>query len=500
MQPNQPLKNNIRQAVMLDLSLFVLDLLDPQKIQLKARDRDHLLEVPSALVLMLRDSRIGDPTLFLFIYSLLVKTIGKYKEKHILNQRITQLIDSPDLVVRRAAWGIAQRLFDEFSSLINIAPRPTLPENLSDQALESRKENTDFPIRRYDAIGSFSQEDQKSLQRIYTAELNLPVHPLYDLYFSQIYHAQTVGLTQESSFRRQTIALDDETFKIVSEWKGKTSLAEESNVIQATRNFLRWFITTYLKNEWQGVALDASLELSVAGVLTGSFTGSLPVTLITLTGGTILKAVVEAPPDVLDDKYKLIVFSAFFLLIICCALLLIRPNWFVRSNTPSISINLSSSSPPTPIPSSPDPTSTITIPATQTMPSTSSDAPVLATPISTDSITTINSPNFCLYVIQPNDTIQSIASWFFVTENDIRNSSGLVSQEIPPLHKLIKVNASCCTHIGVNNGFSYTVQPNDNVFRLAINFTTALEKIVLANNLGDSRYIQSGQMLCIPYP
>lgn len=79
MQPNQPPRNNVRQAVILDLSLFILDLLDPKKIQSRAEIGDHLLEVPSALVLMLRDSRVGDPTLFLFIYSLLKKQFANIK-------------------------------------------------------------------------------------------------------------------------------------------------------------------------------------------------------------------------------------------------------------------------------------------------------------------------------------------------------------------------------------------------------------------------------------
>lgn len=139
MQPNQPQRNSVQQAIILDLSLFILDLLDPRKIRLSAESRDYILEVPSALVLMLRDSRVGDPTLFLFIYSLLVKTINKYKEKRITDQRIVRLVDSPDFAIRGEAWKISQRLFDEYSSLIDIAPRSTLSDDLQDQNQYSKR-------------------------------------------------------------------------------------------------------------------------------------------------------------------------------------------------------------------------------------------------------------------------------------------------------------------------------------------------------------------------
>ncbi|NWG33337.1 MAG: LysM peptidoglycan-binding domain-containing protein [Chloroflexi bacterium] len=115
-------------------------------------------------------------------------------------------------------------------------------------------------------------------------------------------------------------------------------------------------------------------------------------------------------------------------------------------------------------------------------------------------MTKIDVQNYCLYVVRPGDTIQSIASWFNVSESDIRNSDKLVKQGIFTLHQLIKVNVPCCAHIGVDNGFSYSVKPKDNVFRLAVKFLVSVDEIVSANNLRDSRYNQAGQMLCIPYP
>lgn len=487
MQPNQPARNNnIRQAVMLDLSLFILDLLDARIIQERAEIRDHILEVPSALVQMLRDSRVGSPILFLFVYSLLVKVINQYKEKQVTDQRITRLVDSPDYTVRGEASRITQRLFDEFSSLIDLESKTTSLDDI------------EKPIRRYDAIGSFSRDDQRRLQEIYTRELNLPEHPLYDQYFSQIYHAQAVGLVTESSLRRRTVSLGDETFEIISRWKGETELDERSNVVQASREFLRWFISTYIKNEWRDIAFDASLELSVAGVLAGTVSGTLGVSLVTLAGGTLIKAIVEAPPEIISPNWKLALVLGVAILMFVCLIVLFKPTWFIRRSPTPVSLSIASStSPPAPLLQDVIRTITSTIPVPLESPTLTS---ATATILPTIQTTVSNYPNYCLYVTQPRDTLQSVASWFYISENDIRDSDSRVNQGVFLPRQLVRINAPCCTHIGINNGFSYFVQPKDNVFRLAKNFSTTIEEIVAANSLDDSRYIQTGQMLCIPYP
>jgi len=71
MVQNQASPNKTRHAIILDLSLFILDLLDKNKIRQNVTTQGDILEVPSALVEMLRDSRVGSPVLFLFVYSLL---------------------------------------------------------------------------------------------------------------------------------------------------------------------------------------------------------------------------------------------------------------------------------------------------------------------------------------------------------------------------------------------------------------------------------------------
>lgn len=501
MEPSQTSSSNPRQAILLDLSLFILDLLDTNKIKEYEPIRDHILEVPSALVQMLRDSRVGSPVLFLFIHALLVKTINKYRAKQITDSRIIRLVNSRDYEVRGEAWRIAQKLFEEFSSLIDIAPKAILPEDIKSPEYEYKSDSSEYPIRRYDFIGSFSREDQLRLQQIYTRELNLPVHPLYDQYFSQIFHAQSIGLADVSTPRRRSVSLDDETFKIVSDWKGHVPLHEKAdgNIIQSSREFLKWFALTYMKDEWKGMVFDATLELAVAGVMAGTVAGTLGLSLVTLTGGTILKAVVEAPPTILPDIYKPFVFGAILLLMFACLITVFKPTWFMPKILPTPSSTLIQTLTDEPLLPDSAPTPTITLISLITVAAPAENI-ATATPVPINSKNASASPDYCLYVVQPGDAVQSVASWFYISESDIRNSDRRVNQGMFVVNQLVRINASCCTHIGIENGFSYTVQPKDNVFRLAERYSTTVKEIATANKLVDSRYIQTGQMLCVPYP
>ncbi|MBK9927833.1 MAG: LysM peptidoglycan-binding domain-containing protein [Anaerolineales bacterium] len=499
MEPSQTSNNTPRQAILLDLSLFILDFLDTNKIKESASIRDHILEVPSALVQMLRDSRVGSPILFLFIYALLVKTINKYRAKQITDSRIVRLVNSRDYEVRGEAWRITQKLFEEFSSLIDIVPKSALPEDINEP--EYKSDDSEYPIRRYDFIGSFSHEEQLRLQQIYTRELNLPVHPLYDQYFSQVFHAQSIGVADVTTPRRRSVSLDEETFKIVSDWKGHVALHEksDSNIIQSSREFLRWFTLAYMKDEWKGMVFDATLELAVAGVMAGTIAGTLGLSLVTLAGGTILKAVVEAPPTVLPDIYKPVVFGAVLLLMIVCLITVFKPTWFIPKILPTPSPTFIQTSLGEPLLQDLIPTPTITSMSLITVAAPAENI-ATATLVPINSTNASDSLDYCLYVIQSGDTVQSVASWFYVSESDIRNSDRRVNQDMFVVNQLVRINVPCCKHIGIENGFSYTVQPKDNVFRLAERYSTTVKEITVANKLSDSRYIQTGQMLCVPYP
>ncbi|MBK9207997.1 MAG: LysM peptidoglycan-binding domain-containing protein [Anaerolineales bacterium] len=297
--------------------------------------------------------------------------------------------------------------------------------------------------------------------------------------------------------RRKSVSLDGETFKIISDWKGHVGLHEKSDskLIQDNRNFLEWFISTYIKKELEGIFFDATLELSVAGVLTGSLAG-FGISLVTLTGGTIIGAIREAPPEIIDPSWKPVLVGFVALVMFACIIVLARPVWMLTKETPTPLSTPSSTSPPVVLLQGTTPSITLTVPISQVA---STQILVIETPFPIKSTTIDNSPNYCLYVIQPNDTLQSVAAWFAVSENEIRNSDRLINWGAFTTHQMIRVNTSCCKSIS-NNGFSYSVQAGDNIFRLSDKYFTTAEKIVAANNLDNSHYIQAGQMLCIPYP
>jgi len=436
---------------------------------------------------MLRDSRVGSPILFLFVHSLLEKTVEKYREKQIDDPRIANLVNSPDYVIRGKAWQIAQGLYNEFASLIDLTPETALAQHSS--------EGSDYPIRRYDSIGSLSRDDQKRLQEIYTSELGLPEHPLYDQYFSQIYHAQTVGGIREARLLRKTVSLEDETFKIVAEWQGKIKLDPKSDIVKVSRDFIEWFTTVYIKREWQGLVFDKSLEVAVAGILTGTVTGSLGISLVTLGGGELLKAVVETP--VIPDSLKPFFFGTILFLMICCLILIVRPKWFIPPDVPRPTSSNSPPLLPTSMPLLPSSTPTTQLLATITMaaPTEISITPTLIPVIST-SIS--SSPNYCLYVTQPGDTAQSISSWFLISENDFRSDNNLLPGTEYVQRVMVNVRTSCCNS-RFPGGYTYTVKPGDTVFSIAKWYHDMVpEYLASANNLKEPWYIQSGQMLCIP--
>jgi hypothetical protein len=116
---NQQRIQYANQAIMLDLSLFVLDILDADKIKQKPENSDHILEVPGALTLMMRDAESGSPILFLFIYSLLKKLRKKYADSVVSDQRLITIANArQDYQIREIALTATKRLFKEFAPLI----------------------------------------------------------------------------------------------------------------------------------------------------------------------------------------------------------------------------------------------------------------------------------------------------------------------------------------------------------------------------------------------
>jgi LysM repeat protein len=105
---------------------------------------------------------------------------------------------------------------------------------------------------------------------------------------------------------------------------------------------------------------------------------------------------------------------------------------------------------------------------------------------------------YCMYVVQPGDTLQGIAIRFQLNEGNLKSGDKLLDWGAFTPNQLIRINAPCCSPQG-GNGFSYTVQSGETLFSIARRYGVSAERLVTINNLYNPGYIQFGQMLCIPW-
>lgn len=221
MNTNQNQPSN-QQAILLDLSLFILDLLSPQKLKENVLANTLILEVPGALVSMMwsakadinSNSNDGKSILVDFIYAHLLGIRNDPNNKDSQEQIIHEVITADESKIHLLANAAYERLLSEFADLIEGATRKKT------SSTESEKKNlSDYLIRRYEPSISLDVVDEYELQKAYKNSFGLKSHPLYDLYFMQIYHAQTIGLAASPILKRDLFALGNKTFESIQEWK-----------------------------------------------------------------------------------------------------------------------------------------------------------------------------------------------------------------------------------------------------------------------------------------
>ncbi len=112
-----------------------------------------------------------------------------------------------------------------------------------------------------------------------------------------------------------------------------------------------------------------------------------------------------------------------------------------------------------------------------------------------------------VYIVQPGDTLFSIARRFSVPMTELAQFNGLlnpnliyVGQEIriPMIERQI---ASTGTPTAVASSLTYrvhVVQPGENLFRLSLKYGVAVQAIAAANGLSNTALIFVGQQLSIP--
>lgn len=502
---------NKRHAILLDISLFILDVLSPENILSRYRDDDILLEVPSAFVTMLQDAQSGNSLLGEFIDAHLLAIRNNPIHQRSASSEIQRIILASQEELISIRNDITGTIIRDFAPLINGAVRSSRQNNTN--ALPQR-----FPIQRYEPLIPLSTTELSSLRLAYIEELNLSPHPLIDLYFLQVYHAQTVGNVESIVQRRESISIGRSTHKSIKEWRGgklrrfenTTGFArpqtenDDRRFVQQSRNLLRQFVNNYFRTRWVQIAtattsilIDLVINVPQAG---GIGWGDVGIATIGFYSAELINRGITNPYNE-SPEIRIAYIFAGVILVACVFMVYILPRAFSRLFTPPTVTPTSNLASPDFNQLAPQTTST-PAPPQEFVTATPSLIPIytptfiVAIPISSPQSGNVN---YCYYVIQPGDTLQSVAWRFSVTDSDLRTYNASVNTDVFVVNQMIYVNSSCCSSIG-NNGFSYTVQPGETLYSIAKRNGKSVEALASINNLFDPRYIQSGQMLCIPYP
>ncbi|HEY4689307.1 MAG TPA: LysM peptidoglycan-binding domain-containing M23 family metallopeptidase [Anaerolineae bacterium] len=112
-----------------------------------------------------------------------------------------------------------------------------------------------------------------------------------------------------------------------------------------------------------------------------------------------------------------------------------------------------------------------------------------------------------VYVVQPGDTLFSIARRFNISVTELAQYNGLLNPNLIYVGQEIKIPASgsratpsSTPALGVP-GATYrvhVVQPGENLFRIALKYGVSVQSIANANNLANTSLIFVGQQLSIP--
>jgi len=120
----------------------------------------------------------------------------------------------------------------------------------------------------------------------------------------------------------------------------------------------------------------------------------------------------------------------------------------------------------------PEPTATATVPSATATPSTSEFT----------------------YVVRTGDTLWGLAIRFGTTVEAIKDRNGLTADTIYKDDELIIPG----TDPGTGQTVTHTVQPGENLFRIALKYHTTVEAISAANSIVNPSLIFAGQKLIIP--
>lgn len=104
-----------------------------------------------------------------------------------------------------------------------------------------------------------------------------------------------------------------------------------------------------------------------------------------------------------------------------------------------------------------------------------------------------------IHIVEPGDTLSEIAAAYGTDVATLRELNGISGNLIRVGQQLI-VSGNAAARPGTGSGQSYTVQPGDNLSRIAQRFGVSMEAILRANAIANPRLVVVGQVLRIPAP
>lgn len=106
------------------------------------------------------------------------------------------------------------------------------------------------------------------------------------------------------------------------------------------------------------------------------------------------------------------------------------------------------------------------------------------------------------HTVRPGETLISIAGLYGVTVEEIQAANNLENELIRAGDELIipvsQSVAAGTNEVAVPSVFNYVVQPGDTVVSIAVRFGTQVDAILDANNMGPSDFIRPNQVLAVP--
>lgn len=472
-----------KKFILLDISLFILGLLDPDKILNTNPNNDVILQIPSALITMILSAKAEFQKSEPRQKPVLLRFVEMYTRK------IYQ--DKTEIEIEKISHGIVSDILFKHFNFIE-GSENSYDNNLSKNTEQENKKSAFKPIRRYDPIVSTSDDDIHSLRQSYISIFGCDGHPLIDLYFLQVYHREFDGFDKkfEQNARGQMLCAGSDTVSVIKKWNKWSAVSYENKnhpeikkyqtvmggqlfnnesqveyIFARERTKLINLALNYLKNNWLEIVISVGVDVALVVASTG--TAGLSDVVLAVVGLTSTELIfhgssnilhpTEITPPASNNNLNGVISISLGLFFILCVALVFRPKITLQP-TKFFEIAVS------------QPTPTIAMVVTEKImlqtPGVESLVVFAVTPtVAQDNVFTSQNAGSCIYAIQIGDTIQSVATRFKVSEDSLKLRNPLVNNGVFAVRQQIRIDSSCCLPIE-NQGYSYYVVQGETLYNL----------------------------------